>query len=548
MTAEFTRRDMFKISGLAAAGLGGAALLSACSPSGSGSPSAGGETPAASTGTTTVAGHSREGLPSFLAAPEPITDIADTKDFDVVIVGAGASGVPAAITAREAGATVALIQKEATAISQGNTATGILLDTSDEAGVEAVVSRLLKDHQYRGKREQVELWAKNSGEAIKWVLDLATAEGAQVSDTTMKWTAAIKEVNGYPMDYLSIDFGPKPYNTGNGMQVLADYAAAQGVEIFYNTEAKQLVGDAAGVTGVIAEGPDGTVQFNASKGVILATGDYQNDDDMMAYYLPDLANLGRKQMNKTGDGHKMAVWAGGAIEDITHTKMLHDFDGGPGSMADMPFLAVKQDGTRFCDETLGMSLMNNFLRSEADQGWYSQIFDSNYMADTEGWPGVALPPEAMASYMPEVEGEKTGVYESLINTFSADTLEELGEKLGLTDVPTFVATVERYNELAEGGVDEDMGKPAQFLKAIKQPPFYGIHRHIGLSTIIHGVNVNADMQALNDEGEPIEGLYAIGNCAGNFFGSPDYPMTVPGLSLGRCHTQGYVVGRAVASK
>ena len=285
MTAEFTRRDMFKISGLAAAGLGGAALLSACSPSGASSSSAGGETPAASTGTTAVAGHSREGLPSFLAAPEPITDIADTKDFDVVIVGAGASGVPAAITARKAGATVALIQKEATAISQGNTATGILLDTSDEAGVEAVVSRLLKDHQYRGKREQVELWAKNSGEAIKWMLDLATAEGAQVSDTTMKWTAAIKEVNGYPVDYLSIDFGPKPYNTGDGMQVLADYAAAQGVEIFYNTEAKQLVGDAAGVTGVIAEGPDGIVQFNASKGVILATGDYQNDDDMMAYYL-----------------------------------------------------------------------------------------------------------------------------------------------------------------------------------------------------------------------------------------------------------------------
>ena len=73
-------------------------------------------------------------------------------------------------------------------------------------------------------------------------------------------------------------------------------------------------------------------------------------------------------------------------------------------------------------------------------------------------------------------------------------------------------------------------------------------RHIGLSTIIHGVNVNKDMQVLNAEGAPIEGLYAIGNCAGNFFGSPDYPMTVPGLSLGRCHTQGYVVGRAVASK
>ena len=548
MTAEFTRRDMFKISGLAAAGLGGAALLSACSPSGASSSSAGGETPAASTGTTTVAGHSREGLPSFLAAPEPITDIADTKDFDVVIVGAGASGVPAAITARKAGATVALIQKEATAISQGNTATGILLDTSDEAGVEAVVSRLLKDHQYRGKREQVELWAKNSGEAIKWMLDLATAEGAQVSDTTMKWTAAIKEVNGYPVDYLSIDFGPKPYNTGNGMQVLADYAAAQGVEIFYNTEAKQLVGDAAGVTGVIAEGPDGIVQFNASKGVILATGDYQNDDDMMAYYLPDLANLGRKQMNKTGDGHKMAVWAGGAIEDITHTKMLHDFDGGPGSMADMPFLAVKTDGTRFCDETLGMSLMNNFLRSEADQGDYNQIFDSNYMTAAAEWPGKLFDPEAIKVYMPEEDVEKVGVFEDQIGTYAADTLEELAGKLGITDTAAFVKSVERYNECVAAGKDLDFGKEGKWLTAIDTPPFYGIHRHVRVSAIVSGVNVGPNMEVLAAEtGEPIPGLFAIGNTAGNFYGGVDYSMYMPGLSLGRAHTQGYVTGTYVAN-
>ena len=546
MTVEFTRRDMFKIGGLAAAGLGGAALLGACSPAGNEAGAAATET--ATTGTTTVAGHTREGLPSFLAAPEPITDVADTKDFDIVIVGAGAAGVPAAITAREAGATVALIQKEATAISQGNTATGILLDTSDEAGVEAVVSRLLKDHQYRGKREQVELWAKNSGEAIKWVLDLATAEGAQVSDTTMKWTAAIKEVNGYPMDYLSIDFGPKPYNTGDGMQVLADYAAAQGVEIFYNTEAKQLVGDAAGVTGVIAEGPDGTVQFNASKGVILATGDYQNDDDMMAYYLPDLANLGRKQMNKTGDGHKMAVWAGGAIEDITHTKMLHDFDGGPGSMADMPFLAVKQDGTRFCDETLGMSLMNNFLRSEADQGDYNQIFDSNYMTAAAEWPGKLFDPEAIKVYMPEEDVEKVGVFEDQIGTYKADTLEELAGKLGITDTAAFVKSVERYNECVAAGKDLDFGKEGKWLTAIDTPPFYCIHRHVRVSAVVSGVNVGPNMEVLAAEtGEPIPGLFAIGNTAGNFYGGVDYSMYMPGLSLGRAHTQGYVTGKYVAS-
>lgn len=483
MTAEFTRRNLFKIGGLAAAGLGGAALLGACSPTGSAAAgSASSDTPTAATGTTTVAGHVREGLPSFLAAPEPITDIAETKDYDVVVVGAGASGVPAAITAREAGATVALIQKESTAISQGNTATGILLDTSDPAGVEAVVSRLIKDHQYRGKREQVELWAKNSGECITWLLDLATAQGAQISDSTMKWTAAIKEVNGYPMDYLSIDFGPKPYNTGNGMQVLAEYAASQGVEVFYDTEAKQLVGDASGVTGVIAETADGNVQFNAAKGVILATGDYQNDD------------------------------------------------------------------TRFCDETLGMSLMNNFLRSEADQGDYNQIFDSNYMTAAAEWPGKLFDPEAIKVYMPEEDGEKTGVFRDQIATFKADTLEELAEKLGITDTAAFVESVKRYNECVAAGKDLDFGKEAKWLTAIDTPPFYGIHRHVRVSAVVSGVNVGPNMEVLAVEtNEPIPGLFAIGNTAGNFYGGVDYSMYMPGLSLGRAHTQGYVTGKYVAS-
>ena len=174
-------------------------------------------------------------------------------------MGAGAAGVPAAISAKEAGATVALIQKEATAISQGNAATGILLDGSDPAGVSAVVSTLLKEHQFRGNRAQVELWAKNSGEAITWIFELAQKVGAQVSDTTKKWTSTVQTVNDYPMSYLSIGFGPRPYNTGDGMRALADYAEEQGIDIFYSTEAKQLVGDAdSGITGVIAKGTDGS--------------------------------------------------------------------------------------------------------------------------------------------------------------------------------------------------------------------------------------------------------------------------------------------------
>lgn len=534
--STISRRDLFKFGGVAAVGAAGASMLGGCAPQ------------AAPTGATSAT--AKDGLPSFFTKPDAITDIAETKDYDVVVIGAGAAGVPAAISAFQAGAKVALLQKEATAISQGNTCDSIIVEESDPAGVEAVVSLITEDSCHRSHREQVRLWAYNSGEALKWFWDIAGQAGAQVVDSTAKWTSAIKQIDGYNITYFAYDFGPKPYNTGSGMRDIATWAEKQGVEIFYNTPAAQLVQDSAGaVTGVIAEADNGYVQLNAAKGVIVATGDYENDDEMMAYYEAEMANIYRKEQNKTGDGQKMMVWAGGRMEDVSGSKVLHDFDAGPGSMADMPFLCVKNDGNRFCNEARSeMATMGNFLKSEEDAGWYTQVFDSNYMTDCAGWPGALIPPQAMVNYMPEVKGEKTGVYDTLINTFTADTLKELGEKLELTDVDRFVKTVERYNELVEKGVDEDMGKAAQWLKPIVAPPFYGIHRRIGLSTIIHGVNVNADMQVLDENGEPIEGLYSIGNCAGNFFGSPDYPMTVPGLSLGRCHTQGYVVGRAVAAK
>lgn len=550
MSKEMSRRDLFKMSGIAAAGVAGASLFAGCAPKSASSASSDAKAAkgGADAGTTTAAGHSRAGLPSFLDAPAAITDIKETKDYDVVIVGAGAAGVPAAITAKQAGASVAVIQKESTAISQGNTATGILLDKSDPAGVEAVVSTLLAKHEYRAKREQVELWAKNSGEAITWLFETAQQCGAQVSDTTKKWTSGVQNVNGYEVNYLSIDFGPKPYNTGEGMKALAEYAEKQGVDFFYSTEAKQLVGDSNGITGVIAKGSDGNIQFNAKKGVILAAGDYQNDDDMVNYYIPDLKNLGRKQTNKTGDGHKMAIWAGGAMEEIGHTKMLHDFDAGPGSMCDMPFLAVKMDGTRFCDETCGMSIMNNFLRSEADQGNYCQIFDNNYTETAASWPGKLFDQEAIKAYMPEEPGEKKGVYEGQIATFKADTLDELAKKLGITDAAAFKKAVERYNELVAKGVDEDFGKEAKYLAPIDTPPFYGTHRHVRVSAIVSGVNVDEHMRVLKDgTNEAIPGLFAIGNVAGNFFAGVDYTMWMPGLSLGRAHTQGYVAGKYVAS-
>ncbi len=127
----------------------------------------------------------------------------------------------------------------------------------------------------------------------------------------------------------------------------------------------------------------------------------------------------------------------------------------------------------------------------------------------------------------------------------ADTLEELAKKLEC-DPATFVASVKRYNELCACGKDDDFGKPANRLVPVEKAPFYGIHHRVRVSTLCSGKLVNENHQALNADGAPIKGLYVIGNLGGGFYGGVDYPLTVFGLSLGRCYTFGYMAGKHVA--
>ena len=485
---------------------------------------------------------------SFLPKPKPITDkeISKTLTFDVVVVGAGASGVPAALSARENGATVAVVQKASFALAQGNTGSGIDLAKTDKAGVEAVISKMIADNQHRSSRKLNEVWAYNSGEAVSWVIDRAKQGGSPVVNQGSA-TQTMHTCNGYPVEWVTSFFGPKPYTTGDGIRHLAITAEKAGVQFFYSAPAQQLVQNAKGeVEGVIAKNREGKyIKFLAKKGVILATGDYQANRAMSDYFIPDLKYLGRKQMGKTGDGFVMAYWAGGVIEPIGHTKMLHDFDGGPAPMCDMPFLSVNRDGVRFLNESVEMSLYNNYLKSAHDAGRYCQIFDSNYMEQSKGWPGKSMPPEVMKNWMPEEPGTKKGVFPSFIDTYKSDTIEELAKKLAVP-ADALVATVKRYNEMVAKGKDEDFGKDPKLLVPVEKAPFYGIRRTVRISALVSGMLVDEHSRALNADGKPIKGLFIVGNLGGGFYGGVDYPLTIFGLSLGRCYTFGYVTGRYVA--
>ena len=478
----------------------------------------------------------------------PITDFADEKTYDVVVVGAGTGGVPAALSALEEGATVACLQKESAPISQGGSSTGIILDESDPQGVMNHLQGFMEDCHWRADRGLARFYYDHSGETIRW-MEVRTMEAGfppySFGETTMEYddgTKCVKRTNR---------FGPKPYNNDTMIKALAKLAEERGVDFYYSTPGVQLVQDESGaVTGVVGKDADGNyIKFNATRGVVLSTGDYQNNMSLVERYCPDVKDFDRKQMGKTGDGILMTMAIGAGLVPVGHAHMMHDFDSGP--MFNEPFLMVNEDGERFLNEDCCFEQVNCELRNQPRPGWYSQIFDANYVDQATAWGGKPVAPEALEVYMPEVEMDRSAesgnnVIEVLIDTHKADTLDELAQKLGIP-ADALKASVERYNELVDAGFDDDFGKRPQYLAKIDTPPFYGIHKHIRISALCAGMTVNENYQVTKADGTPIPNLWATGFGAGQLCGLPDWSMYTTGMSCGHCMTSGRYCGIQAAT-
>ncbi len=519
---------------------------------------------------------------------DAITKFAGEVTADIIVVGAGASGVPAAITAAEEGSSVVVLQKEDKVVSQGNCGSGLIVKESDVEGLLRYMQHTNSLNNWRSDPELLRAYVMNSGEAVQWVYDRARLSGTNADnpndqglyaymDTSQDFTGLWSDRRFCSYDYGEAKvhmyapwMGPKPNNVGTIFGYVLEEAVAEfggKLKVYYSTPGVQIIKQDGKVVGVVGKLSDGSyVKFNANKAVILATGDYQNNPAMVSRWCPDVSDFDKKQYNKTGDGHLMAITAGGVMENLGHTKMLHDFDA--GLMYEEPFLYVNMKGERFCNEFVGFVYMNDLMvhqdlykggknyenPEKGSKGWYCQIYDSNYM-ENEAFDNL-IPPAVMEKYMPEISDEdyeaahgapRVGVFPYLIDTWRADTLDELADKLGIEDKAAFLASVERYNELCEAGVDKDFGKDAKWMNAIKTAPFYGIRRHLRVSALCSGVYTNANGQALDANKNPIDGLYCVGNLGGQFYGGADYPFHATGLSLGRCYTFGRLAGKHSAS-
>lgn len=483
-------------------------------------------------------------------APIPASHIKTRKSVDVAVLGAGLAGLCAAYAAADKGAKVILLEKRKTFTFHGgwNASVDDRLHKAQKIDIpkDKIMADVMRFGAYQPNARLIKLYLDECGRVMDKMLDLADAAGIKYyvdTDNKSYWP--------YTEFPTAIQFLPGWNFTLCGM--LEKYVKAKGVEILYETPAVQLIrkDKKSKVTGLVAQGKDGYVQVDAAKGVILSTGCYVNNREMFEKYSPRCLKIvgdGYPEGSNTGDGIIMGMWVGG-VKQETDCPMLWDgFTAIPGgfrnsvvNLARQPFLYVNLLGERYANEDAPFGYTANQDIGQPGS-WKWTLWDANWNTDKDKMHGtvcekmVKTPLWSMKDY--EKFKQKGVIVE-------ADTIEELAAKM---QVPkdTLAATIKRYNDLVQKGVDEDFGKDPVKLTAIVKPPFGASKTGAGLLVTMDGLRINTDLQVLDAESKPIPGLYAAGNASGDFFCN-DYPITTTGISHGRAYTFGWLAGEKVAA-
>lgn len=560
---ELDRRNFLKGAFATGAVVAGGAALASCSPSGSTENGSSAEAP--STGNA-VSG-SPEGnkvVHTWEMTPEPISDVAETKDYDIVIVGAGLTGISAAEAAARNGASTVVIERmgeiSIRGVDVGNIGSNFHKSEGFDIDWHIPARQIHFDSRQKSNYGLISVWASRSGEVFDYLETLGKASGVEMVHAlsgTAKydgWDKLDSQWRVYP-DAVSFVRGGETYDVrddGKSVnwtlgEMLYNSAVENGAEFVFDTHAEQLVGDASsGITGVIVTASDGShVQYNAGKAVILATGDIGGNQEMIDAFCP-IAN--RADSNtytpvgaNTGDGVLMGCWAGAGLQKSTAAPMIHQFtaDSVTFNLTSfiMCWLAVNKNGERYGAEMPFEPMLTNArMNTPGNIAW--SIFDGDWK--------TYLKKQQPSRYERFMDGAEEMLAEWIErgDVIKADTIEELAEGIGVP-AETFAATVERYNGMADAGEDTDFAVPETFLAPVKTAPFYAVRNVCSLLTIPFGLHVNAESQVLTEDDQVINGLYAIGNVQGDFFGD-DYPVHFPGVSHGRRVTFGQLVGEAIA--
>lgn len=506
-------------------------------------------------------------------APEIGEDeVAAIYDTEVLVIGAGTAGLFAACSAVEEGARTILIEKfgeeyGGSGIRDTLAAIGSRqqIEDGDNPDKFDVITEMYRQSNGYGDQRLYRVWADRSGETMDWYADRLAEAGLrlrhEVDDHTNDVRYPIYDV-GHSLQ-MSDTQGAEGVTAG----VLKAYARGLGLDIHYGTALVKLISEEGKVTGIYAKTEQGYVRYNASKGVIVCTGGYSLNMDMLRALQPETAemiNINYSYPGSQGDGIKACLWAGAAMDE-THAGMLFDRGGirpdqvgckTPGVlfwMGSQPFLKVDLNGNRFTNES---GCYDHILHTAYNLPGmtYAEVWDANYIEDmkrfdTHGCSRMFDHTNGAESVWPLEFNEAVfmAAYREQGIVVRADTIEELAGKLGLP-VENFKKTVERYNELYDKQRDEDFGKEAYRLSAMRTAPFEGVRMSGGyFICTLDGIRIDTNMNAVDKEGKPIEGLYVAGDCSGGYFDA-SYPNLLAGCAAGRSVTFGRLAGQIAAHR
>lgn len=522
--------------------------------------------------------------------------VAKTVDVDVAVVGCGIAGVAACRSVAEDGGLVAAFEKAdgpqcrsgEYAVINGKVQAKWGRDTWTREQIDDIIDSHMVESTYRCKRSIMSKWAHNIGDAFDWWVeanpDLYYAETTRSSIPDESADNFIIPIfyplpehydwkqERFPCYPTSVEFKPDQHVTVEAnMQKAIDTG---NVQTFYGCFVEKLIMDNGRCVGLYArDAATGEyIKCNASKGVILSTGDYSQNTKMLKHFCPEVIENNIQclftnvdvegNFTNQGDGIQLGMWAGAQVQQ-SHAPMIHHMGGGAdlagvGVMGNAGFLNLDLNGKRFMNEDLpGQQLENQIELQKNRESW--QIFDSNWPEQLPYMPAAHGGACYYEDYASEDEGPKNNTtYRNYKSPYQleaavadgravkADTLEELVAKIYPDDTAaqqTALDSIQRYNELAKAGYDEDFHKPASRMWAVENGPFYADKFTTALLLVcIGGLESDEDCHTFDADRNVIPGLYVAGNIQGNRFAT-EYPIGLKGVSHSMAMYYGYVAGK-----
>lgn len=522
--------------------------------------------------------------------------VAKTVDVDVAVVGCGIAGVAACRSVAEDGGLVAAFEKAdgpqcrsgEYAVINGKVQAKWGRDTWTREQIDDIIDSHMVESTYRCKRSIMSKWAHNIGDAFDWWVEAnpdlyyaETTRSAIPDESADNFIIPIFyplpehydwKQERFPCYPTSVEFKPDQHVTVEAnMQKAIDTG---NVQTFYGCFVEKLIMENGRCVGLYArDAATGEyIKCNASKGVILSTGDYSQNTKMLKHFCPEVIENNIQclftnvdvegNFTNQGDGIQLGMWAGAQVQQ-SHAPMIHHMGGGAdlagvGVMGNAGFLNLDLNGKRFMNEDLpGQQLENQIELQKNRESW--QIFDSNWPEQLPYMPAAHGGACYYEDYASEDEGPKNNTtYRNYKSPYQleaavadgravkADTLEELVSKIYPDDTAaqqTALDSIQRYNELAKAGYDEDFHKPASRMWAVENGPFYADKFTTALLLVcIGGLESDEDCHTFDADRNVIPGLYVAGNIQGNRFAT-EYPIGLKGVSHSMAMYYGYVAGK-----